>query len=404
MSASESLLAARLAAVKPSATMAVTARAAELKAEGRDIIGLGAGEPDFDTPDNIKEAAIAAMRAGDTKYTNVDGTPRLKDAIAEKFRRENGLEYKRSQVTVACGGKHIIFNAMMATLDPGDEVVIPAPYWVSYPDIVLFSGGTPVAIEAPLAQEFKITPAQLDAAITPATKWLILNSPSNPTGAAYTRAELKALADVLLAHPHVYILADDIYEHIVYDGFDFTTIAEVEPRLYDRTLTMNGVSKAYAMTGWRIGYAAGPEPLIKAMATIQSQSTSNPCSISQAAAVAALTGPQDFIPVRAAAFCKRRNRVVELLNSAPGITCAEPDGAFYVYPGCDGLIGKKTADGKVLENDTDVTAWLLEEAGVAVVQGAAFGVSPCFRISYAASMEVLEEACTRIVRASETLT
>jgi aspartate aminotransferase len=404
MSASHSLLAARLAAVKPSATMAVTARAAELKAEGRDIIGLGAGEPDFDTPDNIKEAAIAAMRAGDTKYTNVDGTPRLKDAIAEKFRRENGLEYKRSQVTVACGGKHIIFNAMMATLDEGDEVVIPAPYWVSYPDIVLFSGGTPVAIEAPLAQGFKITPAQLDAAITPRTKWLILNSPSNPTGAAYARDELKGLAEVLLAHPHVYILADDIYEHIVYDGFDFTTIAEVEPRLYHRTLTMNGVSKAYAMTGWRIGYAAGPEPLVKAMATIQSQSTSNPCSISQAAAIEALTGPQDFIPVRAAAFCKRRNRVVELLNAAPGITCSEPDGAFYVYPGCDGLIGKKTADGKVLENDTDVTAWLLEVAGVAVVQGAAFGVSPCFRISYAASMEILEEACTRIVRASETLT
>ncbi len=404
MSAHPSLLAARLAAVKPSATMAATARAAELKAEGRDVIGLGAGEPDFDTPDNIKEAAIAAMRAGDTKYTVVDGTPALKDAVADKFRRENGLDYKRSQVTIACGGKHIIFNAMMATLDEGDEVIIPAPYWVSYPDIVLISGGTPVAIEAPLSQDFKITPEQLDAAITPKTKWLLLNSPSNPTGAAYTRDELKALAEVLLAHPQVYILSDDIYEHVIYDGFEFTTIAQVEPNLYDRTLTMNGVSKAYAMTGWRIGYAAGPEPLIKAMGTIQSQSTSNPCSISQAAALEALTGPQDFIPERAAAFCERRDRVVELLNQAPGITCPAPDGAFYVYPGCDGLIGKTTPDGDVLKDDTAVTAWLLEAEGVAVVQGAAFGVSPCFRISYATSMEVLEDACKRITRACESLT
>ncbi|MDH3240867.1 MAG: pyridoxal phosphate-dependent aminotransferase [Alphaproteobacteria bacterium] len=403
MSAHPSLLAARLAAVKPSATMAATARAAELKAEGRDVIGLGAGEPDFDTPDNIKEAAIAAMRAGDTKYTVVDGTPALKDAVAGKFRRENGLDYKRSQVTIACGGKQIIFNAMMATLNAGDEVVIPAPYWVSYPDIVLFSGGTPVAVEAPLAQDFKITPGQLDAAITPKTKWLILNSPSNPTGAAYTKDELKGLAEVLVAHPHVYILTDDIYEHIIYDGFEFATIAQLEPNLYDRTLTMNGVSKAYAMTGWRIGYAAGPEPLIKAMGTIQSQSTSNPCSISQAAALEALTGPQDFIPERAQAFCKRRDRVVALLNQAPGITCYEPDGAFYVYPGCDGLIGKTTPDGNLLKDDTDVTAWLLEAEGVAVVQGAAFGVSPCFRISYATSMEVLEEACKRIKRACESL-
>ncbi|MDX1483754.1 MAG: pyridoxal phosphate-dependent aminotransferase [Alphaproteobacteria bacterium] len=403
MSGSESLLAARLAAVKPSATMAATARAAELKAEGRDIISLGAGEPDFDTPDHIKAAAQRAMEAGDTKYTVVDGTPALKDAVAEKFRRENGLDYARRQITIACGGKHIIFNAMMATLDPGDEVIIPAPYWVSYPDIVLIAGGTPVFVEAPLDQGFKITPQQLAAAITPKTKWLFLNSPSNPTGAAYTREELRGLSEVLCAHPHVHILADDIYEHIVYDDFDFASIAEVEPRLYDRTLTMNGVSKAYAMTGWRIGYAAGPEPLIRAMGTIQSQSTSNPCSISQAAALEALTGPQDFIPVRTEAFRKRRDRVVELLNAAPGITCPKPDGAFYVYPGCDGLIGKACPDGTVLESDTDVVAWLLEAEGVAVVQGAAFGVSPCFRISYATSLEVLEDACARITRACQSL-
>ena len=403
MTGLESLLAARLAAVKPSATMAAAARAAELKAAGRDIIALGAGEPDFDTPENIKAAAVAALAAGDTKYTAVDGTPALKAAIVGKFRRENGLDYEPAQITVACGGKHIIFNAMMATLDQGDEVIIPAPYWVSYPDIVLIAGGKPVAVEAPLAQGFKMTADQLAAAITARTKWLILNSPSNPTGAAYTRDELKALADVLMAHPQVHILTDDIYEHIVYDDFDFSTIAQVEPGLYHRTLTMNGVSKAYAMTGWRIGYAAGPQPLIEAMATIQSQSTSNPCSISQAAAVEALNGPQDFIPQRAEAFRARRDRVVELLNQAPGITCSKPDGAFYVYPGCDGLIGKTTAAGKVLENDTDVVAWLLETEGVAVVQGAAFGVSPCFRISYATALSVLEDACTRIIRACQGL-
>jgi aspartate aminotransferase len=403
MTGLESLLAARLTAVQPSATMAATARAAELKAAGRDIIALGAGEPDFDTPENIKTAAIAALAAGDTKYTAVDGTAELKAAIVDKFRRENGLDYEAAQVTVACGGKHIIFNAMMATLNEGDEVIIPAPYWVSYPDIVLIAGGKPVTVEAPLAQGFKMTALQLAAAITPRTKWLILNSPSNPTGAAYTRDELKALADVLMAHPHVYILTDDIYEHIIYDNFDFSTIAQVEPGLYDRTLTMNGVSKAYAMTGWRIGYAAGPVPLIKAMAKIQSQSTSNPCSISQAAAVEALNGPQDFVPQRAQAFRARRDRVVELLNQAPGITCSKPEGAFYVYPGCDGLIGKTTAEGKVLENDTDVVAWLLESEGIAVVQGAAFGISPCFRISYATALDVLEDACTRIIRACESL-
>jgi aspartate aminotransferase len=403
MTGLESLLAARLTAVQPSATMAATARAAELKAAGRDIIALGAGEPDFDTPENIKTAAIAALAAGDTKYTAVDGTAELKAAIVDKFRRENGLDYEAAQVTVACGGKHIIFNAMMATLNEGDEVIIPAPYWVSYPDIVLIAGGKPVTVEAPLAQGFKMTADQLAAAITPRTKWLILNSPSNPTGAAYTRDELKALADVLMAHPHVYILTDDIYEHIIYDNFDFSTIAQVEPGLYDRTLTMNGVSKAYAMTGWRIGYAAGPVPLIKAMAKIQSQSTSNPCSISQAAAVEALNGPQDFVPQRAQAFRARRDRVVELLNQAPGITCSKPEGAFYVYPGCDGLIGKTTAEGKVLGNDTDVVAWLLESEGIAVVQGAAFGISPCFRISYATALDVLEDACTRIIRACESL-
>jgi len=399
----ESLLAARLTAVKPSATMAATARAAELKGAGRDIIGLGAGEPDFDTPENIKAAAIAALKAGDTKYTAVDGTPELKAAIVDKFRRENSLDYKTEHVTIACGGKHIIFNAMMATLDEGDEVIIPAPYWVSYPDIVLIAGGKPVVVAAPIAQNFKMTADQLAAAITPRTKWLILNSPSNPTGAAYTRHELKALAEVLMAHPQVHILTDDIYEHIIYDNFDFSTIAQVEPGLYDRTLTMNGVSKAYAMTGWRIGYAAGPVPLIKAMAKIQSQSTSNPCSISQAAAVEALNGPQDFVSERATAFRTRRDRVVELLNQAPGIICSKPDGAFYVYPGCDGLIGKTTVEGKVLDNDTDVVAWLLETEGIAVVQGAAFGISPCFRISYATALDVLEDACTRIIRACKSL-
>jgi aspartate aminotransferase len=403
MTIPEQFLSEKLSAIKPSATMAVTALAAELKAEGRDIIGLGAGEPDFDTPENIKAAATAAMARGDTKYTKVDGTPQLREAIVDKFKRENGLDYNAEQVTVACGGKHIIFNTMMATLNAGDEVIIPAPYWVSYPDIVLFSGGTPVIIEAPLSQSFKITPEQLDRAITPKTKWVLLNSPSNPTGAAYSRDELKALADVLIQHPHVWIMTDDIYEHIIYDDFKFATIAEVEPNLMDRTLTMNGVSKAYAMTGWRIGYAAGAKELIKAMAKIQSQSTSSPCSISQAASVEALTGPQDFIPVRVAAFKERRDRVVELLNTAPGITCSKPEGAFYVYPGCDGLIGKTTEAGKILENDSDVVTWLLETEGVAVVQGAAFGLSPCFRISYATSLEVLEDACSRIARACKSV-
>jgi aspartate aminotransferase len=383
--------------------MAATALAAKLKAEGRDVIGLGAGEPDFDTPDHIKAAANAAIARGETKYTAADGTPALKKAIAAKFKRENNLDYALDQVTVACGGKHIIFNAMMATLNLGDEVVIPAPYWVSYPDIVLLMGGVPVVPVAGMDQGFKITPAQLDAAITPKTKWLILNSPSNPSGAAYSRDELKALASVLMKYPHVWVLTDDIYEHLVYDGFDFATIAEVEPGLLDRTLTMNGVSKAYAMTGWRIGYAAGPKELIKAMGTIQSQSTSNPSSISQAAAVEALNGPQDLLPSWRASFKERRDVVCAMLNDAPGLICSVPEGAFYVYPDCAGLIGKTTSDGKILEDDSAVATWLIESEGVAVVQGAAFGLSPAFRISYASSLEVLKDACQRIQRACATL-
>jgi aspartate aminotransferase len=385
-----------LGRIKPSPTIAVSNRAAELKAQGRDVIGLGAGEPDFDTPDFIKEAAIAAIRAGDTKYTAVDGTKPLKEAIAAKFKRDNGLTYAVDQVTVNSGGKHTIYNALLATLNPGDEVIIPAPYWVSYPDMVHLCGGTPIFVEADISSGFRMTPAQLDAAITPKTKWLILNSPSNPTGAAYSRAHIRALADVLLRHPHVWILTDDMYEHILFDGFEFATIAQVEPELYSRTLTMNGASKAYAMTGWRIGYAGGPKPLIKAMATIQSQSTSNPSSISQAATVAALNGPQGFLKERAAAFQKRRDLVVGMLNAAPGIKCPTPEGAFYVYPSCAGLIGKRTAAGQILTTDEEVTSYLLDSVGVAVVQGAAFGLSPHFRISYATSEAILTEACTRI--------
>jgi aspartate aminotransferase len=403
MSVSPKFLSTRLAAIKPSPTMAATALAAKLKAEGRDVIGLGAGEPDFDTPDHIKAAANAAIARGETKYTAADGTPALKKAIAAKFKRENNLDYAIDQITVACGGKHIIFNAMMATLNPGDEVIIPAPYWVSYPDIVLLMGGAPVVPVAGMDQGFKITPAQLDAAITPKTKWLILNSPSNPSGAAYSRDELKALASVLMKYPHVWVLTDDIYEHLVYDGFDFATIAEVEPGLLDRTLTMNGVSKAYAMTGWRIGYAAGPKELIKAMGTIQSQSTSNPSSISQAAAVEALNGPQDLLPSWRASFKERRDVVCAMLNDAPGLNCSVPQGAFYVYPDCTGLIGKTTSDGKILEDDSAVATWLIESEGVAVVQGAAFGLSPAFRISYASSLDVLKDACQRIQRACATL-
>ncbi|MET4634005.1 MULTISPECIES: pyridoxal phosphate-dependent aminotransferase [Kaistia] len=391
-------LADSLARIKPSATIAVTNKARELKAAGRDVIGLGAGEPDFDTPENIKEAAIQAIREGKTKYTAVDGIPELKAAISAKFKRENNLTYAPNQITVGTGGKQVLYNALMATLNPGDEVIIPAPYWVSYPEIVALGGGTPVEIVGPQSQGFKIGPDALEAAITPKTKWLILNSPSNPTGAGYTRAELKALADVLLKHPQVWIMTDDMYEHLVFDGFEFATIAEVEPRLYDRTLTVNGVSKAYAMTGWRIGYAGGPVELIKAIGTIQSQSTSNPSSISQWAAVEALNGPQDYIPKNAEIFKKRRDLVVSMLNQANGIVCPNPEGAFYVFPSCAGTLGKTTAGGKLLKTDEDFVTALLEEEGVAVVQGSAFGLAPYFRISYATSTEALEEACTRIQR------
>ncbi|MBP7335772.1 pyridoxal phosphate-dependent aminotransferase [Niveispirillum sp.] len=393
-----SLLADRLSRIKPSPTIAVTSKARALKAAGRDVIGLGAGEPDFDTPENIRAAGIRAIENGQTRYTDVDGTPELKKAICAKFARENGLTYAPDQVTVGVGGKQVLYNALMATLNPGDEVIIPAPYWVSYPDMVLLAEGTPVSVACPAENGFKLLPADLEAAITPKTKWLILNSPSNPTGAAYTADELKALGEVLLKHAHVYIMTDDMYEHLVYDDFKFTTIAQVVPALYDRTLTVNGVSKSYSMTGWRIGYAAGPKALIKAMGIIQSQSTSNPTSISQAAAVEALNGPQDFIKERAAVFQKRRDLVVSMLNQAAGLACPNPEGAFYVYPSCAGTIGKTAPTGKVIETDEDFASELLEAEGVAVVHGAAFGLSPFFRISYATSTDVLEEACTRIQR------
>ncbi|WP_068111779.1 pyridoxal phosphate-dependent aminotransferase [Tropicimonas marinistellae] len=391
-----SFLSATLDRVKPSPTIAVTTLANELKAAGKDVIGLGAGEPDFDTPDNIKAAAKAAIEAGKTKYTAPDGIPELKKAICEKFKRDNGLDYEPAQVSVGTGGKQILYNALMATLNPGDEVVIPAPYWVSYPDMVLLAGGEPAIAEAGAETAYKLTPEALEAAITPKTKWFIFNSPSNPTGAAYTRAELKALTDVLMRHPQVWVMSDDMYEHLVYDDFEFTTPAQVEPGLYDRTLTCNGVSKAYAMTGWRIGYAAGPQKLIAAMRKIQSQSTSNPCSISQWAALEALTGTQDFIPVNNETFKRRRDLVVEMLNAIDGITCPTPEGAFYVYPSIEGCIGKKTAAGTEIDSDETFAKALLEETGVAVVFGAAFGLSPCFRVSYATSDENLKEACGRI--------
>jgi aspartate aminotransferase len=387
-----------LGRVQPSQTIAVTTKARELKAAGHDVIGLGAGEPDFDTPDNIKEAAIKAIREGKTKYTNVDGVIELKQAICRKFERENGLSYKPSQIIVSPGGKKVIFNAMLSTLNPGDEVIIPAPYWVSYPDIVQLVGGTPVIVGATIEDNFKIRPEALEAAITPKTKWLIFNHPSNPTGAAYSRAALQALTDVLMRHPHVWVLTDDMYEHLVYDDYQFVTPAQVEPGLYERTLTMNGVSKAYAMTGWRIGYAGGPEMLVKAMTKLQSQSTSNAASISQWASLEALDGPQDFIKERAKIFKQRRDLVVSMHNQANGIDCPTPEGAFYVFPSCKGCIGKTSAKGKVIGSDEDFVTALLEEAGVAVVHGAAFGLSPFFRISYATSTEALEEACQRIQR------
>lgn len=385
-----------LSRVQPSATLAATQKARELKAQGIDVISLGAGEPDFDTPDHIKEAAIAALRRGETKYTAVDGIPELKDAICAKFRRDNALEYTPSQVNVSPGGKPVIYNAFLATLNPGDEVIIPAPYWVSYPDMALLCGGVPVFAEARAEDGYRLKPEALEAAITPRTRWLVLNSPSNPTGAAYSAADLKALADVLERHPHVWILTDDMYEHLVYDGFEFATIAAVAPSLYDRTLTMNGVSKSYAMTGWRIGYAAGPEALIKAMAKVMSQTTSNPCSISQWASVAALNGEHEFLKPRNEAFVRRRDLVLRHIEASEGLSATKPEGAFYVFPQCEGLIGKTSGKGKALRTDGDVCDALLEEAHVAVVPGTAFGSGPAFRISYATSDSILEEAGTRI--------
>ena len=394
---------AALGRIQPSATLAMTTRVLELKRAGVDVIGLGAGEPDFDTPEHVREAGIRAIRDGQTRYTNVDGTAELKEAICAKFARDNDLAYEPSQVTVNVGGKHTLFNALVATVDPGDEVVIPAPYWVSYPDIVQFAGGTPVFVAADADQDYKITPDQLEAAITPRTKWVILNSPSNPTGAAYAEDELRALGQVIERHPHVWVMADDMYEHIVYDGFRFTTIVQVCPALASRTLTVNGCSKAYAMTGWRIGFAAGPAPLIKAMAKLQSQSTSNPCSIAQAAAVAALNGPQDFLAERAAAFQKRRDLCLSMLGQIHGMRCPRPEGAFYLYPSFAELIGKTTPQGRRIEDDEAMVGYLLDEARVAAVHGGAFGLSPALRISYATSEGLLTEACTRIQEACAAL-
>ena len=391
-------ISAALQRIKPSATIAMSVKARALKAAGKDVVALSAGEPDFDTPENIKEAAIRAIREGKTKYTDVDGIPELKDAICTKFKRENGLEYKRSQINVSPGGKPVIFNAFLATLNPGDEVVIPTPYWVSYPDMALLCGGAPVFAPTRMEDGFKLKAEALAKAITPRTRWVLLNSPSNPSGAAYTAAELKPLADVLMQHPQVMILTDDMYEHLTYGDFKFATIAEVEPRLYERTLTMNGVSKAYSMTGWRIGYAGGPEWLIKAMANVMSQTTSNPSSISQWAAVEALNGTQDFIPKNKKIFEARRDLVVSMLNQAQGLKCPTPEGAFYVYPSCAGLIGKTTPGGKAIDTDETFALELLEAEGVAVVHGSAFGLAPNFRISYATSTAELEDACTRIQR------
>jgi aspartate aminotransferase len=395
---SMAFLADSLKRIKPSATIAVTDKARALKAAGRNVIGLGAGEPDFDTPDNIKRAAIAAIERGESKYTNIDGIAELKAAIARKFKRENGLDYKPSQITVGAGGKQVLYNAMMVTLNPGDEVVIPAPYWVSYPDIVLLAGATPVIVETRPEDGFKMKPEALATAITPKTKWLIFNSPSNPTGAAYTRAEVKAITDVLVKHPHVWLLSDDMYEHLVYDDFEFASPAQVEPSLYERTLTLNGMSKAYCMTGWRLGYAGAPEMLIKAIATLQSQSTTNPNAIAQWAGVEALDGPQDFIAEHNMVFKERRDLCVSMLNQARGLNCLKPEGAFYVYPTCAGTIGKTAPSGKRIATDEDFVTELLEAEGVAVVQGTAFGLGPAFRSSYATKTSDLEEACRRIQR------
>ena len=384
--------------IQPSATIAITTKAQVLQAEGKNVIGLAAGEPDFETPRNIKDAAIKAINDGKTRYTAVDGIPELKKAICAKFKRDNDLDYKPAQVSVGTGGKQVLFNALMATVNPGDEVIVPAPYWVSYPDIVMLAGGKPVVVQGDAAKGFKLQAADLEKAITPKTKWLILNSPSNPSGAAYSHSEMKALTDVLVKYPHVWILTDDMYEHLVYDDFKFVTPAQIEPTLYERTLTMNGVSKSYCMTGWRIGYAAGPEALIKAMAKLQSQSTSNPSSIGQWASVEALNGPQDFIAAHNTIFKERRDLVVSMLNQANGLSCMTPEGAFYVYPSCAGTIGKIAPSGKVIATDEDFVSELLAAEGVAAVHGAAFGTSPYFRISYATATTILEDACTRIQR------
>ena len=396
-------LADRLSRIKPSPTLSINSKAKEMKAAGRDVISLSVGEPDFDTPDHVKEAAIAAIKAGETKYTDVPGTMALRKAICAKFKRENGLDYAPDQIIVGAGGKQILFNAFLATLNPGDEVIIPAPYWVSYPDIVYVAEGTPVIVKTDADNGFRLSPEVLEKAITPKTKWLILNSPSNPTGAAYTEVQLRALSDVLLRHPQVWVLADDIYEHLVYDDFQFRTLAQVEPKLIDRTLTMNGCSKAFSMTGWRLGYAGGPKALIKAMADLQGHSTSNASSISQAAALGALTQSIEFLKDWRKSFQQRRDLVVGLLNKAPGLSCSTPEGAFYVYPSCAGLIGKTTPQGKVLATDEDVVGYFLEAEGVAAVHGSAFGMSPYFRISYATSPDVLKDACARITRACETV-
>jgi len=397
-------IADRLSAVQPSATIAVSQKARDLAAAGRDIISLGAGEPDFDTPQHVIDAAKQALDDGMTRYTAVNGIPELQDAIIAKFKRDSNLDYTREEIHVSCGGKPVIFNAMMATVNHGDEIIIPAPYWVSYPDIPAFFGGVSVIVDCPVESNFKLQPEQLEAAITPKTKWLVMNSPSNPTGAAYTREDLKAIGEVLLRHPHVWIFTDDIYEHLVYDDFEFTTIAEVVPELKNRTLTMNGMSKAYCMTGWRVGFAGGPVEIIKAMTLVQSQSISHTAAVSQAAAVAALNGPHDFIAANNKVFKDRRDLVVSMLNQAPGLSCPTPEGAFYVYPSCKGVLGKKTPDGKVIENDEDFVTYILESEGVAAVHGAAFGLSPHFRISYATATDVLEDACQRIQRACAQLT
>ena len=393
-----SIVAKRLSVIKPSPTIAVSQKARDLQAEGRDIISLGAGEPDFDTPQHIIDAAKKALDEGMTRYTAVNGVPELLDAISAKFKRDNDLDYGRDEIHVSCGGKPVIFNAMMASLNPGDEVIIPAPYWVSYPDIAVLFGGVPVIVDCPKESNFKLTPDQLEAAITPKTKWLVMNSPSNPTGSGYTEADLKALGDVLKKHEHVWVFTDDIYEHLVYDDFEFKTIAQVNSELKSRTLTMNGMSKAYCMTGWRVGFAGGPKEMIKAMTMVQSQSITHTAAVSQSASIAALNGSHDFIASNNAVFKERRNLVVSMLNQANGLSCATPEGAFYVYPSCEGLIGKKTPSGKVIENDEDFVTELLEAEGVAAVHGEAFGLSPHFRISYATATDVLEDACQRIQR------